>query len=106
METTTITTPAALETHLLAAGVKGPSLHPDVDSDDRWKRWNGWNQAVAMGMDAHGRYVSVEVWEFASGHRDWEANGHLAGRPHDDLAYPLEMLPALPNIRHPEHTPA
>lgn len=105
METTTIATPAALEAHLLAAGVKGPTLHPRVNAE-RPKRWNGWNMAVAMGMDANGRYVSVEVWEFASGHRDWEANGHLSGRPHDDLAYPLEMLPALPNIRHPEHTPA
>jgi hypothetical protein len=106
LTTVTVETPEALEAHLLAAGVKGPSLHPDADSDDTYKRWNGWNLARAVGLDAHGQFVTAEVWEFARGHRDWEANGRLAGNPHRDLAYPLEVLPALPVIRHPEHTPA
>lgn len=106
LTTTTCPDVASLQAHLLEAGVKGPSLHPDVDSPSAWSRWNGWNEAVSIGVDAAGQFVRAEVWEFASGYRDWEANGGLGLWALERLAFPLEMVPAIPNVRHPEHTPA
>jgi hypothetical protein len=95
----------ALKAHLLAPGVIGPTLHPDAHTDELRNRWNGWNRAVALGIGADGLPVTAEVWEFASGHRDFAANDHLSGNALRDLAYPLSMLPAVPMIDHPEHTP-
>lgn len=108
MNWVTVTVPGdeALKAHLLAPGVNGPTLHPRANTDELRDRWNGWNRAVALGLGADGLPVTAEVWEFASGHRDFEANGRLSGNALRDLAYPLEMLPAVPMIAHPEHTPA
>lgn len=110
--TTTITSYEELCEYMDAVGVKGPSLHPRTFANggvvDSWGSdgvWNGWNMAVAMGMDGNGKYVSIELWCFASGRQDHEANGHLGGEVWERLAYPLELLPALPVINHPKHTP-
>lgn len=104
--TATIASCEELCEYMDAVGVKGPSLHPGTrPGTPRWGRWNGWNKAVAMGLDGNGEYVSIELWCFASGHEDHEANGHLSGDVWERLAYPLELLPALPVIHHPEHTP-
>lgn len=105
---TTVATYDDLCAYMDAVGVTGPSLHPRARRGghvDDTHTWNGWNKTVTMGLDANGGHVSIELWHFASGHQDHEANGHLSGDVWERLAYPLQLLPALPVITHPEWTP-
>lgn len=96
---------------LAAVGTKGPSLHPDVNSDDPWKRWNGWNYTLAPGLDAEGRGVILSMRHYASGWDDFStqldgAMGRMSTLAGDDFAWPIRVAPARPIILHPEHTPA
>ena len=109
---TTVTIPDAdaAREHLLAAGTQGPSLHPYVGSDDRMKRWNGWNWAKASGVDANGEPMVLEAMIHAAGGVGWTSTPRsLLSHNHQeawrDIAFPLEMLPAVSVILHPEHTP-
>lgn len=98
---------------LLAAGVKGPSLHPRASLDvNTRERWNGWNHAVISGADANGGYIVVESWHFAMGRVDFSVrcmgqDGHatLGNGCFDPVQWPITVFPAVAHIRHPEHTP-
>lgn len=114
MQTTTLTSPDEVRGYLLDVGTPAPALHPDVDSDDPWKRWNGWNATLATGIDAAGLPVNFTAWHFASGGRvDFSAGivgCILTGGDDDDkifegIKFPVEALPAVSHIRHPQHTP-
>lgn len=96
--------------YLRDVGVKGPSLHPNANSPETRDRWNGWNHAKTIGIDAEGNFVEIESWHFASGHDDfsgkWNASGgRLGSIAFDDFVWPIQVFPALPIIRHPEYTP-
>lgn len=122
MKTTVIPSPAELRDYLAEAGTPGPSLHPDAPQNhpnDKWARntWNGWNFTVTAGVEAGGRPFIAYLTHYASGHSDLAA-GPVVGVPHgalkdDDLdrwakagvVFPVEVMPAIQQILHPEHTP-
>ncbi len=89
----------------------GPTLHPDVRSDDPRKTWNGWNHTQAHGTDANGAAVIVERWHFASGHDDLSVSVRpgksLLSKAHalDLIAYPVILTWPQSIVLHPEHTP-
>jgi len=100
-----------MRAHLEKAGVVGPSLHPKVRSESHHDRWNGWNTAVATGVDTEGRPIVVDTWYFASGsiHHSYGLAGRgpslMSKDAFDLVAYPALMFAAYADIRHPEHTP-
>lgn len=114
MELTALNNEADILAHLRSVEVVGPSLHPNVNSENYRNRWNGWNHAVAVGITNTGKTVEAMLSVYASGgeHVSIAVNG--GGRvmstdprwwalgPED---YPLHMLPAVADILHPEHTP-
>jgi len=109
---TTVTIPDAdaAREHLLAVGTKAPTLHPHVNSDDPWERWNGWNKTRAAGMDANGEPLLLEAKHYAAGGTGYASVPvNLLSDDHNDawseIAFPLEMLPAVSVILAPEHTP-
>jgi hypothetical protein len=96
--------------YLLDAGVQGPSLHPHVNSENPRYRWNGWNQAMAVGIDADGAAVEIESWHFAAGGVDYSVasrgeTGLLGSTAFQYVRWPIQVFPAIPVIRFPEHTP-
>ena len=96
--------------YLRSVGVKGPSLHPRVASEFTRDRWNGWNYAIAAGVDAEGYPVIIESWHFASGHTDFSSkwgsdSGVLGSIVFKNFHWPIRVFHAKAIIQHPEHTP-
>jgi hypothetical protein len=94
---------------LLAVGVQGPSLHPRANPPFARDRWNGWNYAKTMGVDARDRFVMIESWHFATERVDFSVSinggtGRLGGF-FDEIRWPVQAFPARAIIQYPEHTP-
>lgn len=119
LETTTLAGPEDAQRFLLAVGVQGPVLHPRANVPDLgWQapyRWNGWNRTLAIGSDANGQPVKLESVHYASeGSKPQWAGGSLIedgirlGNVEfawENIAWPVEAMPAIAIILHPEHTP-
>lgn len=100
------------EQFLLAAGVVGPSLHPRVHDESTHTRWNGWNKAIAAGIDAAGCSIVMATHHYASGWHSLSVSradelGRLGKRDFafEEVHWPVTVLPAFRSIRHPEYTP-
>lgn len=96
--------------YLRAVGVRGPSLHPRAITPVTRDRWNGWNHARTVGIDAENHFVDIESWHFASGFTDFSGShngrgGRLGSIAFDGFHWPIQVFPALPIINHPEYTP-
>lgn len=116
METTTLRTPAQVRAFLEVVGTPAPSLHPHIGSDDPWKRWNGWNKTVVVGLDAEGFPFQADLHVYAEGGYTSLSAARVGSIPHGglkdkdwktrvDIAFPVEALPAKSVIQHPKHTP-
>lgn len=108
---TVLANEAEAKQYLLNVGVRGPSLHPRVSTPDSRDRWNGWNHAKTIGIDAEGYFVEIESWHFASGGRvdfsgEWNGRGSRLGSiAFDGFNWPIQVFPAIAIIMHPEYTP-
>lgn len=96
--------------YLRSIGVKGPTLHPRVHSESTRDRWNGWNYAMAVGVDDEDYPVMIESWHFASGNTDFSSkwasdSGVLGSIAFENFHWPIKVFPAKAIIQHPEHTP-
>jgi hypothetical protein len=110
MSITELHNPDEVKDHLRLAGVRAPSAHPRVNSEDLRLRWNGWNEAVAYGIDTNGEGVQFALWLFGDGGEDISGGGAtvpsgLGEWIWDRVAFPVHLFPATPFIRYPEHTP-
>lgn len=95
--------------YLAAVGTPGPTLHPHINSRDHLKRWSGVNDTTAVGQDANGNPVfiaaHVGVWETPSYSTGMGYAGHGGSHAFENVAFPIDMLPATSHVRHPEYTP-
>jgi hypothetical protein len=118
LTTTTIAGPIAAQYHLQDAGTPAPTLYPNIHVPDLGYsvpyRWSGWNRTEAVGLDANSNPVMIGLWHYASGHTHYAVEGPfvrgatLSSKPaavFDQLAWPLEVLPAVAVILHPQWTP-
>lgn len=101
---------AEAKQYLRGIGTKGPSLHPRVITESTRDRWNGWNYTKAVGIDAEGYPVRIEMWHFASGWSDFsgqtrDQNSRLGSIAFDEFHWPITVFHAKALILHPEHTP-